>query len=220
MAQLTTFLESWLNQGGQTLGQLSLRRIDSQFSLQHIEDVDGGELQSFHKAEDAREIAKYDAEGNFRPLKSAPTLKRGWKLTLGSSTELLRALDYFYPAAVANWVHYNIGHPEPSSFILPLRETLNRQTGMYRITSRIRDDEAQILVQNVCSEGKCLRTISWPIAVDVPIETLPIQKISISKDSPGNEIPVLCCQVCPILIGAAREMVKARNALAQAVNPI
>ena len=55
-------------------------------------------LKSFRSAEDAIDIAKYDDAGNYRPLKTSPDLRHGWRLELDSVEELRRALDYFYPA--------------------------------------------------------------------------------------------------------------------------
>ena len=47
--------------------------------------------------EDAIEIAKHDDAGNYRPLKTAPNLRHGWRLELETLEDLRRALDYFYP---------------------------------------------------------------------------------------------------------------------------
>jgi sirohydrochlorin cobaltochelatase len=206
-------LEQWILSGGSSIGQISISQFKEGggYTLRHLEDVDSDLLERFSRPEDAREIAKYDAAGNYRPLKSAPTLKRGWKLDLGSLVCLRHALDYFYPAAVSNWASFQQVLPVTPSFVVPLMETLGRQTGMYRITSRLTEEEAQHLTAQVCtSEGKCLRKIAWPIAAGQPIYSLPADKLDCLPQQ--NELPVICCEACPIFIGAARETVKARNA--------
>ena len=148
-------------------------------------------LTPYASPEAARDIARYDADGKFRPLKSAPTLIRGWEITLPDAAALQLALDFLYPAAVANWQRH-ADAPIPT-----LRETLNRQTGIYRVTALLRDDEATQLVADTCHDTKCLRRILWS---GQPAPSPP----------PENEIPLLCTDACPILIGAARSAVKRR----------
>ena len=44
----------------------------------------------------------------------------------------------------------------------PLRETLDRQSGMYRVAAKISDSQIDDLVADFCrSNGGCLRTILW-----------------------------------------------------------
>src|SRR5207302_9542188 len=44
----------------------------------------------------------------------------------------------------------------------PLRETLDRQSGIYRIAAKISDKQIDDVVGNFCkSDGGCLRTILW-----------------------------------------------------------
>ena len=47
--------------------------------------------------------------------------------------ELKRALDYFYPGAIGTWLANQSGTAHP----VCLRQTLNRQTGMYRVTRKL-----------------------------------------------------------------------------------
>src|SRR5206468_2838964 len=107
-------------------------------------------------AEDAIEIAKYDDAGNYRPLKTAPNLRHGWRLELDTLEELRRALDYFYAGRLAVFAAWKSGKLQTT----PLRETLNRQSGMYRIAAKISDTQIDNLVSDFCrSNGGCLRTI-------------------------------------------------------------
>jgi sirohydrochlorin cobaltochelatase len=201
-------LETWLQKGGGTLGELSIRAEQGGYVLHHWEDDPGAELAKFHAATEARELAKYDGAGNFRPLKSAPTLKRGWSLHLSTAAQVRHALDYFYPAAVANWTRWQRGFGAHQ--VVALRDLLNRQTGMYRVTGLITDDEAQQLVANTCQPG-CSRKILWPLAKNLPLNAVAPEKTSV--ETMPNNIPLLCCEACNILVAEARTVVKARMAL-------
>ena len=93
-------------------------------------------------AEDAAEIAKFDDAGNYRPLKTAPNLRHGWCMQLSSLCELRHALDLFYPGRLAVFRAYQ----EEEFATTPLRETLNRQSGMYRVAAKISDEQIDELV--------------------------------------------------------------------------
>ena len=49
------------------------------FILCHRDDEPKTVAEVFHGAEAAAEIAKHDDAGNYRPLKTAPTLRHGWR---------------------------------------------------------------------------------------------------------------------------------------------
>ncbi|MBL9133836.1 MAG: hypothetical protein JNG86_21675, partial [Verrucomicrobiaceae bacterium] len=80
-SKLNEALAAWLAQGRGQIGEIAiLTRNDGSYSLRHASDHDRADLTPFHGAEEARELARYDDSGSFRPLHSAPTLKRGWEL--------------------------------------------------------------------------------------------------------------------------------------------
>ena len=203
-------LTTWLEQGGGLLGEISVMTHGTGYSIRHQEDAGQTELTLFTAPQDAREIAKYDATGNFRPLKSAPTLKRGWELQLADAAAVRHALDYFYPAAIANWTRWQRGFGAHQ--VVALRNTLNRQTGMYRVTGLITDDEAQTLVAKTC-QGGCARKIVWPLAKGVPLTEVAPEKCQ--TETPSGTIPLLCTEACNILVAEARTVVKARMAKAK-----
>ena len=162
---------------------------------------------AYDQPEDAIEIGKLDAAGKYRPLRTAPTLKQGWRMTLSTLDDVIRALDFFYPAMLGTaWAfEKNEGHP------VDLRDTVNRQTGMYRITGKITNAQADTLIGEVCPPEKCLKTILWQIEPGVPITTLPREKLDRSLSalhSEGSFIPLPCEECCNILVAAARETVK------------
>ena len=205
---INAFFQHWLSQGSASIGEITIRSLaDGSIQLHHqLDSPETDSLTSFNDPQDAREIAKYDEKGGFRPLKSAPTLKRGWLLTLQSQNQLRHALDYFYPAAVANWVQFHARGDQ--SVVVSLRETLNRQTGMYRVTALITDDEAQEMVAKNCCDAKCSRSILWPVSPEAPLQSLPVEKRT--PNPSATNVPLLCCEACNILVAAARSVVKKR----------
>ncbi len=182
--------------------------IAGQYEVRHYLDAGIDGLASHTAPAAAREIALYDAAGNYRPLKTAPTLRRGWRLALSTIGQLHEALDGFYPAMLAARHAWEQGRLT----VTPLRETLNRQSGMYAITKKLADEQADALIGAFCrSDSGCLKTILWPIAPGIPITTLPPEKCDPRTGPPTqNRIPLLCAEACNLLVARARETVKQR----------
>src|SRR4029450_1927302 len=81
-----------------SFGQILVRKREGAgFVLLHRDDESLDQLQTYRDAADAVGIAKYDDAGDYRPLKTAPNLRHGWRLELATVEELRRTLDYFYP---------------------------------------------------------------------------------------------------------------------------
>jgi sirohydrochlorin cobaltochelatase len=186
--------------------------ITGQYELRHHLDAGLDGLTSYMTPEDARGIARYDAAGNYRPLKTAPNLRRGWRLTLAAIEELHDALDAFYPAMLAARFAFQQGRLA----VTPLRDTLNRQSGMYAVTKKITDPQADALIGAFCrTDGGCLKTILWPIAPGVSITSLPPEKFDPSPPSAFSlqtsdfpSLPLFCAEACNLLVAQARETVK------------
>lgn len=192
-------LEDWLSRGGQRIGQI----LVSNGALQHFEDAGRADLELFTSPEAARQIALYDDANNYRPLKTAPNLRHGWKLLFKNSEELRLALDYFYPAMLGTWVALQKGELTPVN----LRETLNRQTGMYAVTKKISNPDADAMVGRACnSENGCLRSILWKLDAQTPISSLGAEKLCVP--ALGDAIPLICAEACNLLVAAARSVVK------------
>jgi len=203
MNGITEALERWLRAGGREIGEVHIQSVDSGWELRHRLDEPRANLIAHTGAEAARVLAQYTDAGEFRPLKTAPNLRRGWLLTIPDLGELRRALDYFYPAMLGVGVSYTLGTLVP----VALRTTLARQTGMYRVTQKITDTQAQQMVGDFCrSDGGCLKHILWPLAPGEPISTLPAEKFS--PEAAPATWPLLCHEACNLLVAKAREVVK------------
>src|ERR1700757_921684 len=82
-------------------GQVLVRKNGKRFVLCHRDDERLDQQHTFRDSQDAIEVAKYDDKGNYRPLKTAPNLRHGWRFELDALEEVTRALDYFYPGRLA-----------------------------------------------------------------------------------------------------------------------
>jgi sirohydrochlorin cobaltochelatase len=198
-----------IKDGYSALGELEFAESSNGYLLYHWTDRGSlHETQVYYSIQDARQIAKYDSSGAYRPLKGAPNLPRGWRIELTNIDDLKRALDFFYPGAISTWLAHQAGTAHP----VCLRETLNRQTGMYRVTRKLTDDQAQSLVKEACcSESRCLRTILWGIEDHRTPDYLPSSKSDPTADQTGQKraaLPFLCLEACNLLVAAARTAMK------------
>jgi sirohydrochlorin cobaltochelatase len=212
------------------IGQIAIQKLDDGgLALSHHDDKTRNDLKLFHSADDAIKIARYDDAGNYRPLKTAPNLSHGWRLELATLDALRRALDYFYPGRLAVFAAWKSGQLQ----ITPLRETLDRQSGMYRVAAKISDEQIDRVVGDFCrSDGGCLRTILWKRDMQgtVASTNLPQEKFdpafdqTIAEGRPGlatparaaiaaTRIPLLCQEACNLLVAECREAVKGKDKL-------
>jgi len=180
-------------------GELSLCHEGSgSYLAMHAEDAKAGampdKLLPLDTPARLREWSKFDAAGEYRPLKTAPGLKAGWIARAGDTAAFLKLLDAVYPGAFAGWAVYARGEFDAT----PLRETLGRQTGMYRFAGSITDAMANRIMRETCAAG-CLRTIAWPID-----DTCAVGRIKAAKDT----IPLICLEACPFAVNEARRLAK------------
>ncbi|NBV84747.1 MAG: hypothetical protein EBS01_00430 [Verrucomicrobia bacterium] len=212
---LTHALESWIANGCRAIGQIRITLLPGGgYELRHSEDAERSDLAQYTSASDARTLSFFDDANAYRSLKTAPTLRHGWSLTVPDAEALRHALDYFYPAMTALWLSYLTGELR----LVPLRETLQRQTGMYAVAKRLQDQEGQELVGWHCDLGRCLKRTLWNFAPDQPLTHLAPEARTLPPDAtaPGfSEIPLICQEACNHLVPACRETVKKRERSAE-----
>ncbi|MEM9017213.1 MAG: DR2241 family protein [Verrucomicrobiota bacterium] len=177
-------------------GELLLKRNpDGTFLAFHRGDELTDEApETIDSVDELREIAKYDEGGEYRPLKTAPTLRKGWQIESKNAADFLRKLDAIYPGAFATWIAYRDGQHEAT----PFRETLDRQTGIDSFAEAITDQMANRIMREICNRG-CLRTIAWPID-----RTSPVSRLHGNRST----IPVICTEACTFAISEAKRLAK------------
>jgi sirohydrochlorin cobaltochelatase len=166
--------------------------IQTPYELRHIDDADNDSatLQEVNSLTELREWIRLDETGQFRPLRAAPNLRRGWIYGACDLAELRAALNYLYPAEVPNWNLWKDGHLS----VTPWPETAARQTGRFRVARELEAAGVEELVDSYCEKG-CLKTRLWaPARQEVKF--------------PAGEIPLLCPEACNFLVGKAREKLK------------
>jgi 4Fe-4S iron-sulfur cluster binding domain/DR2241 stabilising domain len=220
-------LQECLRNGPINLGELVVREVEpGRFVIRHWKDDESKQKLAIETSSIAAlEIVRYDEQGNYRALKGAPNLRTGWELRLESLPEIRQAIDYFYPGAFSTWLGFNRGEITP----VDLRQTLTRQTGMYRVTQRLADFQAEELAGRFChSHSGCLRTILWTIDGKAPEKYLPRSKFDPQQDQlgecrqestengragarPYRSIPFLCVEACNLFVAEARKIVKVHS---------
>jgi len=200
------------------IGQLEITPSEGGFVLFHRDDAGRSDLRE-HEIDDAFEIARFDDAGNYRPLKTAPTLRHGWKIFARDLLRIEQVIDAIYPGRLAMLRAFKSGELTTTS----LRETLNRQSGMYRVAAKISDEQIDGLVGDFCrSDGGCLRTILWkrdasdkgpssklsPEKFDPAVDQYLSAKNSRSATAATDSIPLLCQEACNLLVAEGRKIVK------------
>jgi len=175
-------------------GELTLRRTGGGFTATHHLDAHTDDLESVDTVHGLRELAKYDEHGEYRPLKTAPTLRRGWRTDCRDAREFLERLDAIYPGLFATWIAYEKEELDP----VPLRDTLDRQTGMYRFAGNITDAMANQIMRDLCAKG-CVRQIAWPIDASCAVSRIHPERRS---------LPAICTEACTFAVSEARRLAK------------
>lgn len=204
-------LLKWLDEGRDVIGQILIRRQGESFSLCHLEDEASTGLQLHATVEAARELARHNEAGAFRPIKTAPDLRRGWQLNLTGVESLLLALEFFYPAALGLAQAEEAGTLRP----VPLRNLLGRQTGMYRFANNITDDQACEIIGSKCrTSTHCLRRIVFSLNEGQAFHGAAMEKLSSAAGgvpkglNERRAVPLLCMEACNHIVSAARSVAR------------
>jgi hypothetical protein len=187
IAALTAVIETEL-----LFGQVLVRRSGAGFELHHAADrqTEPAALRLLSE-EEIRPLAQFDSGGRFRPLKSAPNLRQGWRIAARDEHALGAALGFLYPGALADWFAARAAAPPVTSY----RRFTARQTGMYRIAAKLNDAAAVAVARVCCHKDSCLKRRLWTVggaAGDKP------------DDSTEKGI-IPCLEPCAILLESARK---------------
>jgi hypothetical protein len=178
---------------GRVFAQVRVRRLpEGGFELRHVDDArtEGVDLALHEDARDAREISKLTEGGEYRPLKSAPNLRRGWLLRVPDGATLAVAMNYLYPAALVHWHLEREGRLEITHY----RQNAARQSGIYKRVQRLSDEGARNAALACCEDAVCLKRRLWDVDEETPLD-----------EGRGNgEIP--CPEPCSVFVSFARRV--------------
>lgn len=175
---------------GRVFGQVRVGYDGSVYTIRHVEDEGREDLDASADPTGAREIARLTEDGEHRPLKSSPNLRRGWELRLSDEAALVAAMNYLYPAGVVHWRLHREGELEATSF----RENASRQSGMYERVKHLSNEAVQNAAKACCEDDVCLKKTLWDVDDDTPLEA----------ERGNGEIP--CPEPCSVFISFARRV--------------
>jgi len=177
-----------------TLAEGGARR----YHVRHVDDADRdpGDLERHEDPFDAEEIATYDEDGRYRPLSTAPTLRRGWRFADLDPAALVEAIEAFYPATIPNWHREREGDLDVTNW----RETVDRQTGIYGVVKTWdRGDgheHVNWVAEACCVDSQCLKRREWQYDESTDL------------DVDGGDGAFPCREPCSLVIAAARQWTK------------
>lgn len=174
------------------VAQVLIRRSAAGFELRHVDDREQSpDTLRALRLNEVRSLAQFTTRGAFRPLKSAPNLQKGWFLGAASNAELETALNQLYPGLIADW--FAARPPRPP--ITHYREFTNRQTGMYRITQMLSDEQAARVITAGCHRRFCLKQRLWTVE-------------GLAPDARGDKSLIPCLEPCALLLEFARKAMR------------
>ncbi len=165
------------------------------YSVRHAEDsgADADGLDEHSVPGDARDIARFDDRGRYRPLKTAPTLRRGWRFAGLDAAALLETVGYLYPATVENWYRERENDLEVTHW----HEAVERQTGIYSVVETWDrgegHDHVEWVAETCCDDSQCLKRRHWGYDDDTEL----------AVDGGDGQFP--CREPCSLVVSAARE---------------
>jgi hypothetical protein len=168
------------------------------YELRHEDDADADveTLETHDKPRSARQLAKHDDRGRYRPLKTAPTLQSGWVFPDLGPAALVETVDFLYPATIANWHREREGELDVTHW----DENTERQTGIYGLLETWNRQEGHEHVNRVaeacCVDSRCLKRREWEYSEDEDL------------DVPGGEGEFPCREPCSLVHAAARQWTK------------
>ena len=170
-------------------GQVLIERDEAAFRLRHVDDRSKG-LKNLRTVPilELRSMAMYDAAGQFRPLRVAPDLVKEWVCYCRTPEELWRAVQAIYPGSIPDWYATQIGAPPVTNY----REFSNRQSGMYRITQLLTDEQATQVIRACCHPRFCLKRRFWTVE-------------RLISDRAEEKSAVPCLEPCAVLLELARK---------------
>jgi len=164
------------------------------YEIRHADDsdADATTLTTHTDPFDARDIGTLDANGRYRPLRTAPSLDSGWIFPDLTATEVYEAVEAFYPATVVNWDRERRGELDIDHW----RDEQDRQSGIYNLITVLPDEAVDWAAAACCDDSQCLKRREWQLSADEPL------------DADGGDGTFPCRAPCSMVVTAGREWAK------------
>jgi len=164
------------------------------YALRHRADADPdpATVEEIPDVEAADEMATTDADGQYRPLRTAPTLRDGWiapDLDAHTCPELVATI---YPATIANWYREREGTLDVTHF----DAAAARQSGIYAVVDDLDRAAIDWLASACCRDEMCLKRRAWDAGAEDPL------------DVPRGDGEMPCREPCSLVVAAARAFTK------------
>lgn len=167
-------------------GEVLLQALPDGYELRHVAARSTPDLQPVLMSA-LRALADFTEARQFRPLKSAPTLRQHWRCVVRTAAELDDALQRLYPGGVADW----FAARQPNLPAVDYRDFTGRQTGMYRVTTLLTDEQVAQVARAGCHPRFCLKRRLWKV------KGLPPEDV-------GEKSLLACLEPCAVLLEFAR----------------
>ena len=133
------------------IGQIIIQKATGRgFILCHRDDKQLRGLQEFNSPDDAIEIAKVRRRRKLSPAENRA--QSAARMAIGSCRSCRLAARF---GLFLSWPSGRVRRLEEKQIrTTPLRETLNRQSGMYRVAAKISDDQIDDLVGDFCQSRR------------------------------------------------------------------
>ncbi|WP_458188588.1 DR2241 family protein [Haladaptatus sp. NG-WS-4] len=171
---------------------------DRRYEVRHVDDrdVNRATLTTYDHPTAIRDLSRFTDDGTYRPLKTSPTLPRGWSFTTSEGDDLYRVVEHVYPATVANWYREREGALDVTHF----NEASDRQTGIYADVGELGRDVLGHAVERRCVDSQCLKRRAWDASEDDEI------------DVPRGDGEFPCREPCSLFVAGARERLEVERA--------
>ncbi len=173
-------------------GELALTAHGSGYDVRHADDtgVPAEELEAYDDPMEAREIARFDDEGGYRPMKGETTLPTGWVFRSLDADALTEVVGQVYPASLENrYLELN-----DALDVTHWDETSGRQTGIYADVDELTGEPLRCATEAFCA-SRCVKRREWEASEDENIDS-------------QSEGGFPCREACSLFVVGAREFVE------------
>ncbi|QZP38678.1 DR2241 family protein [Halobaculum magnesiiphilum] len=184
-------IEATLADAGDGVGSADGSR---RYDVRHVDDADRAveELETYDDPLDARELAKHDDDGMYRPLKTGTNMPTGWAFHDLDWRDAVETVETLYPATVANWYRERQGRLDIDHWT----DTTDRQTGIYGVVSELPREAVEWVAEAACDDSQCVKRREWQYD----------EGDELAADGGTGAFP--CREPCSLVIAAARKWTK------------